>query len=340
MQEVMSVKELIKEKFGIYIRDLTSYLSYQAFHTPNSMFLIVPVSHLSQDELAELFSMSQYLQEQRDPYVSSFILTKDGEMTFEENGVSYVLLQAAPRMTNRSVSFGAELAEFHHKGRGYPYEVKETSRIGQWKELWGKRLDQLEQFWIQKTQARQLQPFEKQFIESFPYYLGLTENAIQYLADTELDDQPQAADSGTICQQRLTCEALRREPLIKIPMEWVFDHAARDLAEYARSLFHERKNFNEIMLFLQQYEQAAPLSSFSKRLMYSRLLFPLHYFETVEGYYISPESEHHYFESRLDYLLSHAPAYEQFLNGFQEMAGMRSAGLISMPPVNWLKRTP
>lgn len=92
----MSVKELIKEKFGIYIRDLTSYLSYQAFHTPNSMFLIVPVSHLSQDELAELFSMSQYLQEQRDPYVSSFILTKDGEMTFEENGVSYVLLQAAP----------------------------------------------------------------------------------------------------------------------------------------------------------------------------------------------------------------------------------------------------
>ncbi len=56
-----------------------------------------------------------------------------------------------------------------------------------------------------------------------------------------MDDQPQAADSGTICQQRLTCEALRREPLIKIPMEWVFDHAARDLAEYARSLFHERK---------------------------------------------------------------------------------------------------
>ncbi len=71
-------------------------------------------------------------------------------MTFEDNGASYVLLQAAPRMTNRSVSFGAELAEFHQKGRGYPYEVKETSRIGQWKDLWGKRLDQLEQFWIQK----------------------------------------------------------------------------------------------------------------------------------------------------------------------------------------------
>ncbi|MED1739483.1 spore coat protein YutH [Bacillus swezeyi] len=334
------MKDLIKEKFGIHIRDLSQHLSYQSFQTPNSIFLIVPVSHFNQTELTEFYGMSQYLQEQRDPYVSTFLFTKDGDMTFEENGISYVLLQAAPRFTNRSYPFGAELAEFHQKGRGYPYEVKETSRIGQWKELWGKRLDQLEQFWMQKSQSPQLQPFEKQFIESFPYYLGLTENAIQYLADTELDDQPQAADSGTICQQRLTCETWKHEPLIKIPVEWVFDHAARDLAEYTRSLFRENKNVNDIASFLQQYEQVTPLSSFSKRLLYSRLLFPLHYFDTVEGYYISSESEHHFYESRLDYLLSQSAAYERFLKGFQELAGMRAGGYVSMPPVNWLKRTP
>lgn len=334
------VKDLIKEKFGIHIRELSSYLSYQTFQTPNSMLLIAPVSHLSQAELAELYYMSQYLQEKRDPYVSSFLFTKDGEMTFRDGKTAYVLLQAVPRFTNRSFPFGTELAEFHQKGRGYPYEVKETTRIGQWKELWGKRLDQLEQFWIQKSQSQPLQPFEKRFIESFPYYLGLTENAIQYLADTELDDQPQAADSGTICQQRLTCETWKQEPLVKVPVEWVFDHAARDLAEYARSLFQKKGDLNEVMLFLQQYEQVSPLSSFSKRLMYSRLLFPLHYFETVEGYYISPESEHHYYENKLDHLLSQVPAYERFLSGFQEMVSIRSGGLAVMPSVNWLKRTP
>ncbi|MFO6498507.1 spore coat putative kinase YutH [Bacillus sp. z60-11] len=334
------MKDLIKEKFGIHIRDMTSYLSYQSFQTPNSIFLIVPVSHLTQTELAELYGMSQYLQEQRDPYVSTFIFTKDGEMTFEDGGATYVLLQAAPRFTNRSFPFGAELAEFHQKGRGYPYEVKETSRIGQWKELWGKRLDQLEQFWIQKSQSKQLEPFEKQFIESFPYYLGLTENAIQYLADTELDDQPQSMDSGTICQQRLSSETWKREPLIKVPLEWVFDHAARDLAEYTRSMFQENNTFNEIASFLQQYEQVTPLSSFSKRLLYSRLLFPLHYFETVEGYYISSESEHHYFENKLDHLLSRSAAYEKFLGAFQEMAAMRGGGYAVIPLVNWLKRTP
>nr|WP_276561639.1 spore coat protein YutH [Bacillus sonorensis] len=331
---------MIKEKFGIHIRELSPYLSYQTFQTPNSMFLIIPVSHFSESELEELYYMSQYLQEQRDPYVPAFLFTKDGDLTFEENGAAYVLLQAAPRFTNRSVPFGAELAEFHQKGRGYPYEVKETTRIGQWKELWGKRLDQLEQFWIQKSQFPQLQPFEKRFIESFPYYLGLTENAIQYLADTELDDQPQSVDSGTICQQRLTCETWKQEPLIKVPVEWVLDHAARDLAEYARSAFQQKQDVDEVALFLQQYEQVSPLSSFSKRLMYSRLLFPLHYFETVEGYYISPESEQHVYENKLDHILSQASAYERFLSGFQEMAAMRSGGNVSMPPVNWLKRTP
>nr|WP_276561712.1 spore coat protein YutH [Bacillus sonorensis] len=331
---------MIKEKFGIHIRELSPYLSYQTFQTPNSMFLIIPVSHFSESELEELYYMSQYLQEQRDPYVPAFLFTKDGDLTFEENGAAYVLLQAAPRFTNRSVPFGAELAEFHQKGRGYPYEVKETTRIGQWKELWGKRLDQLEQFWIQKSQSPQLQPFEKRFIESFPYYLGLTENAIQYLADTELDDQPQSVDSGTICQQRLTCETWKQEPLIKVPVEWVLDHAARDLAEYARSVFQQKQDVDEVALFLQQYEQVSPLSSFSKRLMYSRLLFPLHYFETVEGYYISPESEQHVYENKLDHILSQASAYERFLSGFQEMAAMRSGGNVSMPPVNWLKRTP
>lgn len=35
-----------------------------------------PVSQFSDTELAELYYMSQYLQEQSDPYVSVFIFTK------------------------------------------------------------------------------------------------------------------------------------------------------------------------------------------------------------------------------------------------------------------------
>jgi spore coat protein YutH len=334
---VIIVKGTIKEKYGIHIRQLSMYQhTYQCFQTPNSFFLIVPVSHFSDAELAELYYMSQYLQEQSDPYVSVFIFTKEGELTFEHEGKTYALLKAAPPFSNRAFSIGTELAEFHRKGRGYPYEVKEAGRIGQWKDLWGKRIDQLEAFWQRKVHTPPHEPFDKKMIESFPYYLGLSENAIQYLVDTELDDKPQATDSGTICHQRMERNTWSPESLIRIPADWVFDHAARDLAEYMRhSFLHHRDDFNrQGFRFLQEYEQITPLSSFSKRLLYSRLLFPLHYYEIVEGYYISSESEKHYYEEQLDYILSDS-GYEQFLNAAQEFMNMRAKNLF-VPPVSWL----
>lgn len=63
--------------------------------------------------------------------------------------------------SNRAFSIGQELAEFHRKGRGYPYEVKAAGRIGQWKDLWGKRIDQLEVFWQRKVHTPPHEPFDK-----------------------------------------------------------------------------------------------------------------------------------------------------------------------------------
>lgn len=281
--------------------------------------------------------MSQYLQEQSDPYVSVFIFTKEGELTFEHEKKTYALLKAAPPYSNRTFSVGQELAEFHRKGRGYPYEVKAAGRIGQWKDLWGKRIDQLEVFWQQKVHTPPHEPFDKKMIESFPYYAGLSENAIQYLVDTELDDKPQAADSGTICHQRMERHTWSPDSLIRIPSDWVFDHSSRDLAEYMRHTFlHHRQDFHQHgFLFLQEYEQVTPLSSFSKRLLYSRLLFPLHYFEIVESYYMSSESDKHYYEEQLDFILNDCGRYEQFLNTAQEFMNMRGQKLF-VPRVSWL----
>lgn len=333
------MKSIIKEKYGIHVRQLSVYQKYQCFQTPNSFFLIIPVSGFTQSELTELYYMSQYLQEQSDPYVSVFIFTKEGELTFEDEGKTYALLKAPIPVSNRSFSVGGELAEFHRKGRGFPYEVKEAGRIGQWKDLWGKRVDQLESFWMQKIHMSPLEPFEKKMIEAFPYYSGLAENAIQYLVDTELDDNPGAEDSGTICHQRMERDTWSAESLIRIPGDWVFDHAARDIAEYMRStyLYHRDDLLNDGFLFLQEYEQITPLSSFSKRLFYSRLLFPLHFFETVESYYISHDSEKHFYEEQLDYILADCTRYEQFLQTCHDMMNVRSAEIF-VPPVVWLEK--
>jgi spore coat protein YutH len=313
--------------------------SYPSFQTPNSVFLIVPVREFTKEELKELHDMSQYLQEQKEPYVSTFLMTKNNELTFEHEGRVYAVLKSVSHLSNRTFQIGTELARFHQKGRQFPYQVKEMSRLGGWKDFWEKRLDQLEQFWRQKAYTHPLEPFEKKFIESFPYYLGLSENAIQYLVDTELDDKPEASDSGTICYKRMTHDKWSQESLLKLPTDWVLDHPARDLAEYMRNTFMVFRNdrFEQGFLCLQQYEEVCPLSSFAKRLIYSRLLFPLHYFETVEGYYISPESERDFYEDRLDQLLYDSERYEQFLRTFHERAGMRNPR-VQIPVINWLLR--
>ena len=89
--------------------------------------------------------------------------------------------------------------------------------------------------------SKPLERFEKKFIESFPYYLGLTENAIQYLVDTELDDEPKECDSGTVCHQRFSRMTWPHEQPLRLPVDWVFDHPTRDIAEYLRETFVQHK---------------------------------------------------------------------------------------------------
>lgn len=334
------MKETIYHTFGIDVRQFMPYGSYQSFQTAKALFIIVPVSHLREEELTELYHISQYLLNDGDPYVAVFELTNEEKPTFTHGKELYALLKAAPRVTSRSFQHASELAAFHVRGRGFPYEVSETKRVGAWKELWAKRLDQLEGFWMQQMHQKPLERFEKKFIESFPYYLGLTENAIQYLVDTELDDEPKECDSGTVCHQRFSRMTWPHEQPLRLPVDWVFDHPTRDIAEYLRETFvqHKEDLIEEGFSFLQQYEQVTPLSSFSKRLLYSRLLFPLHYFEIVEGYYISGENEKSYYEERLDYVLNDANRYEYFLKVFQELSAMRSGGHL-IPPVGWIHQS-
>ncbi len=69
------------------------------------------------------------------------------------------------------------------RGAFFPEEIEQLSRIGEWKALWEKRLDQLEKFWQSQVMNHPTDVFDQLFIESFPYYLGVAENAIQYVVD-------------------------------------------------------------------------------------------------------------------------------------------------------------
>ncbi|MGM0875468.1 MAG: spore coat putative kinase YutH [Bacillota bacterium] len=334
------MKKTVNDEYGIKIQEITKLGQYDSFRLHQTHFLIVPVTHLDEEEIYELYQLSQFMLEKREPHIASIVLTKKNHLFFEKDQARYAIIKCSSYTEGRFNQIGRDLARFHQKARTYPYQVTKTQRIGQWKFLWEKRLDQLESFWRGRVHSQPLNPFEKMFVESFPYYLGLAENAIQYLVDTELDEEPQPIDSGTICHHRFHSTTWNPSMCVKLPTEWVYDHGSRDISEYMRHLFFDKQE--ELKLngfrFLEEYDRTTPLSAFSWRLIYSRLLFPVHYFECVENYYLSGEDDKPLFVEKMEEIVKGSNQYESFLRSYSSMLSMKTKRIV-LPAVEWLSKS-
>jgi len=94
----------------------------------------------------------------------------------------------------------------------------------------------------------------------------------------------------------------------------------------------------KIQTFLQDYERVSPLSSFSWRLLYARLTFPIHYFECVEDYYTSgPVADKKWHEDRMKAILQSSTYYEQVLGNFYDLAGVPAKNY-GIPVLDWVKK--
>lgn len=312
----------IYENYHIHVKEFTPLGPYNSFWVRNKIYVLLPTDHLQEEELVEMKKLSDYMNQQGDITVATFVPNVQGYYVSEIEEKNYCLLKGIRTLERNVISLGSELSLFHKRGAFFSEEIEHLSRIGEWKSLWEKRLDQLERFWQSKMVSHPTDMFEQLFIESFPYYLGLAENAIQYVVDTEIDDTPQVADAATICQERFTPLLWRQTKRLKLPVDWVYDHPSRDLAEWVRhTSFEKRENWEEtIAQFISDYERNYPLSSFGWRLLFARLLFPLHYFETVEGYYLAgSEAQKYVYQDKLDTILQRVDQSEQFLQQFYDL---------------------
>ncbi|WP_018661828.1 spore coat putative kinase YutH [Heyndrickxia acidiproducens] len=303
------------------------------------LYTLVPVTQIPENVLAELYEMSRHLVTCGDRYVSTFYPAKDEKLLITDDETDYCLLENAYLKPAANIRTGRKLAKFHLRGRTIPVAISATSRMGEWKHYWEKRLEQMEKVWYQTVEEHPDDPFERMFIESFPYYMGLCENAIQYVVDTEMDDTPAESDAGTICHERFAAGTWGRKYLIHHPFDWVFDHAGRDIAEKIREqyLMKQRTFRPEVQAFLRQYQSLSPLSAFSWRLIFARLLFPLHYFECVEAYFLShSERDQKLYEEKLQKILRDTRHYEAFLAEFYDLAEV-PARKQKIPAVGWLK---
>ncbi|MDR4889420.1 spore coat protein YutH [Fredinandcohnia sp. QZ13] len=333
------MKDILNERYKIKVDRFIKAFGYDAIIYRNIIYCIVPIPYVEQEELYEIKHLSDYMIQKGDIRVGSILPTTDGNLSTTIHDEEVVLIRIpvySHRITN---TVGYELARFHNRGRSFPYRVNKVNRIGQWKFLWERRLDQMELFWKEKVKQHPQNRFESLFVEAFPYYIGLTENAIQYLVDTEMDETPSAIDSATICHHRFSEMAWDKESFTKLPTDWVFDHCTRDLAEFIRDQYAsgETRQNGQILHFMKEYERVSPLSPFSWRLLYARLLFPLHFFECIEGYYMTEsENKKEIQLQRLDSMLKHSSDHERFLATFLSNVGVERKRL-TIPNISWLQ---
>lgn len=332
------LQKLLEHNYGIQVDEYLKLDSYDALRSNGWYYLIAKPEGRAAEEIIELEKIAEHLRKNGDAHVPAFLPDKEGGLitTWEEQ--QFCVL--ANRQTDKQVKvkLGRKLAKFHERGKTVPFKIERSSRIGQWKQLWEKRLDQIEKVWSDLLFQTPEDDFEKMFIDSFPYYIGLTENAIQYLVDTEVDDEPKESDSGTVCHERFSNDAWGANYYIKDPFDWVFDHRSRDLAEWTRERYFRNTQTYEmdVRQFFNDYQTIAPLTSFSWRLLFSRLLFPLHYFECIENYYITrSEQDKKFLEEQLSRLLKQSTEYERFLAYFYQTVGAPIKPL-KLPQLDWL----
>ncbi|WP_010676424.1 spore coat putative kinase YutH [Bacillus timonensis] len=334
------MKEVLFKEYKLKVDRSIKAFGYEAFIYRNIVYCIVPIPNLEHEELNEIKYLSDYMVQKGDIRVGSILPTTDGKLSANINDEEVAIIRCPVYNHRVSNSLGYELARFHKRGRSFPYRVNKLNRIGQWKYLWEKRVDQMELFWKEKVKQHPETRFETLFVEAFPYYIGLTENAIQYLVDTEMDVQPTAIDSATICHHRFTEVSWDGDSYTKLPTEWVFDHYSRDLAEYIRDQYvgGDYRPNGKITQFLREYEQVSPLSTFSWRLLYARLLFPVHFFECIEGYYMTEsENQKENQLQKLESILSQSSKHERLLATFFSSVGINEKRL-TIPNINWLQR--
>lgn len=332
------LRQMLEKQYGIKVDEQVKLDTYDALRGNGWVYLVSKPRGKDENDISELERIAQHLRNYGDGHVPIFLPTKDGTLITTWEKDQYCVLANRQSEKQKKHQLGRKLAKFHERGRRIPFQIERSSRIGQWKTLWEKRLEQMEKVWNGLLFQTPEDEFERLFIESFPYYMGLTENAIQYLVDTEIDDDPLESDSGTVCHDRFTKNSWGAEYYIKNPFDWVFDHRSRDLAEWTRErYFRNIQTYDkELKQFFMDYQSISPLSSFSWRLLYSRLIFPLHYFECIENYYITrSEQDRKLLEEQLGRILMHSGEYEQFLASFYHLSGAPIRQL-HLPQLEWL----
>ena len=143
-----------------------------------------------------------------------------------------------------------------------------------WGSLWMQKMDYFE------YQIRELALDKSVVKDSFSYYVGLAENAISYVNNTNF--KYRAFNAPIVLSHRRVFYPNYKLNFLN-PLSFIFDLEVRDIAEYLKSLFFSDDEFEDVAFEdLVYYLKLRRLSIYQYSMLYARLLYPSYYFDIYE----------------------------------------------------------
>ncbi|RDW18711.1 hypothetical protein CWR48_10330 [Oceanobacillus arenosus] len=324
----MPLRELLSTHYNIQVEEKISLNGKEGYRQGNQ-FYFTTTNDNREVILMEQAAVAYYFMENDHKQITMPIPNLYGEWFSSIADKSYMVFQVQQLNQEQRQTAGKALATFHQLGSNYRYEPKNISSYGAWKELW---IDKLTVFETKIEQEAKLHPtaYYRLLMDSFPYIIGLSENAIQYIQESDQDQRFHQVDQGTITFKRYVNQL--HEPIIWSE-DLVYDHPVRDIAEYIRHQFLTNEPNEKVTSFLLDYQELRPLSVFSWRLIYGRLLYPIPIFDLIARGFVSEGFDQLYID--LVNFFEQQTIYENRLRGFFQSVGV-DTDTWDIPVIQWL----
>ncbi|MGP4078590.1 spore coat putative kinase YutH [Pseudalkalibacillus sp. R45] len=334
----------IYHHYNLYVDQRTRIGGYEGFRAHDRYYVLVPMMDGNYLMLQDMQTIMNYLNQKGEKDLPAWVTNQRGRVVSRVEGQDMILFELPRFERSERGSIGQQLGKFHKAGENFPVMNEELIRYNQWIDLWTSRLDQLKENYHSISQNGPSSEFDFLFYESFPYYEGLTENAIQYIVDYEYDRNGKEEGTYTITHERFHSGSwipIKQNDnlFMKLPLNLVVDHPVRDVAEYVRHLVTQQAKGDVISGFLSDYTEEKPLTRGGWRLLYGRLLYPATYFDVVETYYNATRShERDGLVNHLKYVLSLEENHESFMKNFFNISGL-PRDVVQFEPVGWLSKS-
>ncbi len=273
------MKNTINYYYNLNINTIHQKEKNYYFKVDNKNYLLLKYDNF--EELDDIYKLGSYLN-QFLPF-HEIILNINEEIITKINNNNYILLQI---FINDKINLN-KIIELNNIN--IPFNFPKLRR-DDWSLLWTEKIDYLE---YQLSQIGRKYPLIR---DSFNYYIGLAENAIILVNNTDKKDVVLS-----LSHRRISDSSFE----LYNPLNIVIDVRIRDICEYFKyRFFHNIDISQELELFLNYNH----LNINEGKLFLARMLFPTYYFDIYEKI-INNEID----ESEIKKIIIKADSYEKIL---------------------------